>query len=116
MAGGAALMLAVITGIIEFNPTAAIGAAAAIIGGVVLLGAKSSTSRQTVADMRAAETLRSELIGKSSFGGGRPEQLHRLGERLRRHGWRGPLIGERLMPEALTISARFLLSGTVLHK
>jgi hypothetical protein len=39
-----------------------IGALAAIIGGVVVLGSNSSTSTQTMAAMKAAEAQRAELI------------------------------------------------------
>jgi hypothetical protein len=47
---------------IRFDRTIVIGALAAIIGGVVALGSNSSTSKQTMAAMKAAETHRAELI------------------------------------------------------
>jgi hypothetical protein len=39
-----------------------IGALAAIIGGVVVLGSNSTTSKQIMAAMKAAEIRRAELI------------------------------------------------------
>jgi hypothetical protein len=64
IAAGIAVLLVVLLGLVPFNPTVAVGAAAAVIGGVVLLGANASTLKQTIADIRAAEGLRSELIGR----------------------------------------------------
>ncbi len=49
-------------GAIRFDPTLMVGAIAATIGGIVILGSNSSTSQQTVAAMNAAETERDELI------------------------------------------------------
>ena len=48
---------------ISFDPTIVIGALAAIIGGIVILGSNSSTSKQTMAAMKDAEAQRAELIG-----------------------------------------------------
>jgi hypothetical protein len=64
IAGGGALMLAIVAGALGFNPTAAIIATAAILGGIVLMGANASTFRQTMADMHTAEAQRAELIGR----------------------------------------------------
>jgi hypothetical protein len=41
-----------------------IGALAAIIGGVVIFGSNSSTSKQTTAAIKAAEIRRAELIDR----------------------------------------------------
>jgi hypothetical protein len=49
-------------GLIGSDPTILIGALAAIIGGVVVLGSNSSTSKQITAAMKAAETQRAMLI------------------------------------------------------
>ena len=54
--------LAYFLGAIRFDPTAMIASIAAIIGGVVVFGSNSSTSKQTTAAMKVAETQRSELI------------------------------------------------------
>jgi Flp pilus assembly protein TadB len=74
---GGALLLAIMVKVVGFNPTAAVSATAAIIGGVVLMGANASTFNQTMADMRAAEALRAELIGQIEL---RPvDRLHPAG-------------------------------------
>jgi hypothetical protein len=44
-----------------------IGAIAAVIGGTVVFGSNRSTSEQTTADMKAAETHRAELISRIDF-------------------------------------------------
>jgi hypothetical protein len=59
---GGICMLAYFLGI-SLDPTIVIGALAAIIGGVVGFGSNSSTSKQTMAAMKAAEAKRTELIG-----------------------------------------------------
>jgi hypothetical protein len=59
---GGIWILGYFLGAVRFDPTLMIGAIAAIIGGVVMFGSNSSTSKQTAAAMRAAETQRAELI------------------------------------------------------
>ena len=59
---GAVCVLAYLLGAIGFDPTAMIGAIAGVIGGVVVFGSNSSTSKQTAAEMKAAETQRARLI------------------------------------------------------
>jgi hypothetical protein len=61
IAAGGICILAYFLGI-RFDPTTVIGALAAIIGGVVVLGSNSSTSKQTMAAMKAAATQRAKLI------------------------------------------------------
>jgi hypothetical protein len=62
IAGGGIWMLAYFLGAIRLDPTTVIGAIAAIIGGVVLFGSNSSTSKQAMAAMKAAEMQRAKLI------------------------------------------------------
>ena len=62
--GGAGLMLVMMLGLLGFNPVAAIGSIAAVLGGVVSLGSNISTLQQTMVAMSAAEMLRSDLIGR----------------------------------------------------
>lgn len=59
---GGILILGYFLGAVRFDPTLMIGAIAAIIGGVVMFGSNSSTSKQTTAAMKAAETQRAKLI------------------------------------------------------
>ena len=46
----------------RFDPTVLIGAIAAVIGGTVVFGSNMSTLKQTLTDMKVAETHRTELI------------------------------------------------------
>ena len=65
IAGGAALLLVMLIGVFgSSSQVAAIGSIAAVLGGIVSLGSNVSTLRQTMTDMSAAETLRSDLIGR----------------------------------------------------
>ena len=62
IAAGGIWILAYLLGAIRFDPAAMIGAIAAIIGGTVVFGSNSSTSKQTTTAMKAAERHRAELI------------------------------------------------------
>jgi hypothetical protein len=64
VAAGGVLILAIVIGAIRFDPTAMIGAIAAVIGGTVVFGSNTSTSKQITAEMKAAEAHRSELISR----------------------------------------------------
>src|SRR5260221_13269126 len=62
IAAGVVCIMAYFLGPIWLDPTIMIGAIAGIVGGIVLLGSNSSTSKQTMAALRAAETQRTKLI------------------------------------------------------
>jgi hypothetical protein len=62
IAAGGILILATIIGAVGFDPTVLIGAIAAVIGGTVVFGSNTSTLKQTMTDMKAAEAHRTELI------------------------------------------------------
>src|ERR1700704_5571030 len=62
IAGGVALPLFMMFGLFGSNQVAAIGSIAVVLSGIVLLGSNVSTLRQTMADMSAAEAIRSDLI------------------------------------------------------
>jgi glutamate 5-kinase len=64
IAGGAAVLLVMMLGLFGSSGVAAIGSIAVVLGGIVSLGSNVSTLRQTMADISAAEALRSELIGR----------------------------------------------------
>jgi hypothetical protein len=64
IAGGVAVPLLMMLGLFGSSPVAAIGSIAVVLGGIVWLGSNVSTLQQTMAAMRAAEALRSDLIGR----------------------------------------------------
>ena len=64
IAGGVALMVATVLGLLGSNQVTSVGSIAAVLGGVVSLGSNVSTLRETSAAMSAAEVLRSELISR----------------------------------------------------
>jgi len=61
---GVALLLVMMLGLFWSNQVAVIGSIAAVLGGIVSLGSNVSTLRQTMAEMSAAEVLRSDLIDR----------------------------------------------------
>jgi hypothetical protein len=50
--------------VIRFDSAAIVGAIATVIGGVVIYGSNSSTSKEAVAAMKDAQALRTELIDR----------------------------------------------------
>jgi hypothetical protein len=64
IAGGVVLPLFMMLGVFGSNQAAAIGSIAVVLGGIVSLGSNVSTLQQTMAEMRAAEALRSDLISR----------------------------------------------------
>lgn len=63
IAGGFALLLITLLGLLELGEVAALGSIALVLGGIVSLGSNVSTLRQTEAAIAAAEMRRSKLIG-----------------------------------------------------
>ena len=64
IAGGVALLLVMMLGLLGSSGVAAIGSIAVVLGGIVSLGSNVSTLRQTMDAISAAEALRSEMIGR----------------------------------------------------
>jgi hypothetical protein len=64
IATGSAVLLVMILGLFPSNQVAALGSIAAVLGGIVSLGSNVGTLRQTMADMSAAELLRSKMIDR----------------------------------------------------
>jgi hypothetical protein len=64
IAGGVALLLVMMLGLLGSNQVAAIGSIAVVLGGIVSLGSNVSTLQRTMAAMSAAEARRSDLISK----------------------------------------------------
>ena len=61
---GTMWLLASTVGAISLDPVALIGAIAAVIGGIVVFGSNTSTSKQAALGIKAAEARRVELIGR----------------------------------------------------
>ena len=64
IAGGAALLLVAMLGLLGASPVAALGSIAMMLGGIVSLGSNVSTLRQTEEAIGAAEVLRSDMISR----------------------------------------------------
>jgi hypothetical protein len=64
IAGGAALLLAMMLGVFGSSAVTALGSIALVLGGIVSLGSNVSTLQATMAAIDDAEMLRSELIGR----------------------------------------------------
>ncbi|HEY4986052.1 MAG TPA: hypothetical protein VII39_05480 [Bradyrhizobium sp.] len=64
IAAGLALLPLMMLGLFGSGHVTALGSIALILGGIVSFGSNVSTLRQTDAAIRAAESLRSELIGR----------------------------------------------------
>jgi hypothetical protein len=64
IAGGVAFPILMMLGLFESNEVVAIGSIAVVLGGIVSLGSNASTLRQTMAAMKLAEALRSDLISR----------------------------------------------------
>jgi hypothetical protein len=75
IASGVVLPLFMMLGLFGFNQVVAIGSIAVVLGGIVSLGSNVSTLQQTMAEMRAAEARRADLISAIDLrvvGGRRP--------------------------------------------
>jgi len=70
IAGGALWMAAATLGAIGFDPVAMVAAIAAVIGGIVVFGSKTTTSKRISAARKDPEALRGELIGGCGRGRG----------------------------------------------
>ena len=64
IAGGFALLLVLMLGLLGSSQVTALGSIALVLGGIVSLGSNVSTLRQTEAAISAAEALRTDLIGR----------------------------------------------------
>jgi hypothetical protein len=64
VAAGGIVSLGIIVGAIRFDPALMVGAIAAVIGGAVVFESNTSTLSQALADMKAAEAYRTDLINR----------------------------------------------------
>ena len=62
IAGGGIWMLAVVLGVVGFDPLAMVAAIAAVIGGTVMFGSNTATAKEISASVTEAEALRAKLI------------------------------------------------------
>ena len=62
IAGGGAWMLAVLIGVIGFDPIAMMAAISGVIGGTVMYGSNTTTTQEVKAAIADAEAERAELI------------------------------------------------------
>lgn len=62
--GGAAWLALTLLWFVPFVPAIVVGAMAAVIGGIVLLGSNATTWALTEAQLRASEAMRTEWIGR----------------------------------------------------
>ena len=82
IAGGAALIVAMILGMVRAELAGLSGATAALLGGIVLLGSNRSTSDQALAKMKKAEAARTALIDRLEL---QPVDGERAGRSLEPH-------------------------------
>jgi hypothetical protein len=64
IAAGGIWLLAITLGAIRFDAVAMIASMALVIGGIVVFGSNTSTSKKTTVAIKAAEARRAELIDK----------------------------------------------------
>jgi len=62
VAGGGVLLIALLLGVLRFDPTAMTAAVAAVLGGIVAWGSNRSTAQEAARDLAAAEADRAALI------------------------------------------------------
>lgn len=62
--GGAAVLIALSVGALQFDPTIIVAAVTAILGGIVTAGSNNSTAKEAVHELSVVEVKRTELIGQ----------------------------------------------------
>jgi hypothetical protein len=61
--GGGAVLVAILIGALQFNPSVMAVAVAAVLGGIVAAGSSHSTAKEATHELTAAEAKRTALIG-----------------------------------------------------
>ncbi|MGB8632986.1 MAG: hypothetical protein WCD69_27020 [Xanthobacteraceae bacterium] len=64
VAGGGVVLVAMLIGAIQFDPSVMAVAVAAVLGGIVATGSNRSTAREATHELAAAEAKRAALIGQ----------------------------------------------------
>jgi hypothetical protein len=62
--GAGAVLVAILTGALQFNPSVMAVAVAAVLGGIVAAGSSHSTAKEATHQLAAAEAKRTALIGQ----------------------------------------------------
>jgi hypothetical protein len=62
MAAGAVVLVALLIGAMRFDPAFMAGAAAAVLGGIVIYGSNTATAKETTAELAVVEAERAALI------------------------------------------------------
>jgi hypothetical protein len=60
---GRIVVIAIVIGALQFNPSVVAGAVAAVLGGIVAAGSSHSTAKEATHELTAAEAKRTALIG-----------------------------------------------------
>jgi hypothetical protein len=64
VAGGGAVLIAVLVGAIQFDPAIIAVAVTAVLGGIVAAGSNHSTAKEAIHELTLAEAQRAALIGQ----------------------------------------------------
>jgi hypothetical protein len=64
VASGGVILISMLVGAIQINPSVMAVAAAAVLGGIVAAGSNRSTAREATSEMTALEAKRAILIGQ----------------------------------------------------
>jgi hypothetical protein len=64
VAGGGLVLIAMLVGAIQFNPSVMAVAVAAVLGGIVAAGSNRSTAKESTLELASAEGKRATLIGQ----------------------------------------------------
>jgi hypoxanthine-guanine phosphoribosyltransferase len=62
--GGGAVLIAILIGALQFDPSVMAMAVAAVLGGIVAAGSSHSTAKEATRELSAAEAKRTALIGQ----------------------------------------------------
>ena len=62
--GGGAVLVGILIGALQFNPSVMAVAVAAVLGGIVAAGSNHSTAKEATRELTAAEAKRTALIGQ----------------------------------------------------
>jgi hypothetical protein len=67
VAGGCAILIAMLIGAIQFDPAVIGVAVTAVLGGIVAAGSNRSTAKEATHELAAAEAQRATLIGQMNL-------------------------------------------------